>query len=307
MQATTATLRAGRPARSPGNSATHASLAASMRSISDTRSSSSPCARTLAATAAVGRGRDRPGWAGADGRGTPGGGGGAAAAAGGGGGALAEAHGRVLAQDVVARSRCPASTTRRWTATPPAGPTSPPPPRRPVRLPVADDIPAGRTDVRPLEPGTVQRIMTGAMLPAGTDVIVPVELTDGGTDVVRSAPRRRPAPTCGTRARTSPPASWRSPAGTALGAAQLGLAAAVGVAPCGCAAGRGCWCSPPAASWSSPGEPLEPGQIYESNSALLAAAVERPAARAGGCTSSPTTSTSSSPRSGPSSPAPTCW
>src|SRR3954470_20776887 len=62
----------------------------------------------------------------------------------------------------------------------------------PVRLPVADDVPAGRTDVRPLEPGTVQRIMTGAPLPEGADVVVPVELTDGATDVVEI--RDAPAP-----------------------------------------------------------------------------------------------------------------
>src|SRR4051794_1288969 len=54
----------------------------------------------------------------------------------------------------------------------------------PVRLPVAADIPAGRTDVPPLAPGTVHRIMTGAPVPVGADVIVPVELTDGATDVV---------------------------------------------------------------------------------------------------------------------------
>src|SRR5436305_10216837 len=54
----------------------------------------------------------------------------------------------------------------------------------PVTLPVADDIPAGRTDVRPLEPGTAHRIMTGAPLPPGADAVVMVEDTDGGTETV---------------------------------------------------------------------------------------------------------------------------
>ena len=36
----------------------------------------------------------------------------------------------------------------------------------PATLPVAEDIPAGRTDVLTLEPGTAHRIMTGAPLPA---------------------------------------------------------------------------------------------------------------------------------------------
>ena len=39
--------------------------------------------------------------------------------------------------------------------------------------------------------------MTGAPLPAGADVVVPVELTDGGTDVVEI----RDAPPAGTHLR----------------------------------------------------------------------------------------------------------
>ena len=56
---------------------------------------------------------------------------------------------------------------------------------RPVKLPVAEDIPAGRIDVPALGPGTAHRIMTGAPVPAGATAIVPVEATDGRTDVVR--------------------------------------------------------------------------------------------------------------------------
>ena len=94
---------------------------------------------------------------------------------------LMEALGLALAEDVVAPISLPSfdnsamdGYAARW-----AELTA-----LPARMPVADDIPAGRTDVRPLEPGTVQRIMTGAPLPAGADVVVPVELTDRRTDVV---------------------------------------------------------------------------------------------------------------------------
>ena len=144
----------------------------------------------------------------------------------------------------------------------------------PVRLPVADDVPAGRTDVRPLEPGTVQRIMTGAPLPAGAEVVVPVELTDAATDVVEI----RDAPTPGTHVRRAgediTAGTIALTAGTPLGAAQLGLAAAVGV--------RTLWVHrrprvlvlSTGSELVEPGEPLLPGQIYESNSALLVAAVE---------------------------------
>src|SRR5919202_433430 len=53
-----------------------------------------------------------------------------------------------------------------------------------VELPVAEDIPAGRTDVVPLLPGTAHRIMTGAPVPPGADAIVKVEDTDGGVERV---------------------------------------------------------------------------------------------------------------------------
>jgi molybdopterin molybdotransferase len=52
------------------------------------------------------------------------------------------------------------------------------PPRRsssPCCLPVAEDIPAGRTDPLTLKPGTAHRIMTGAPLPTGATAVVPVE------------------------------------------------------------------------------------------------------------------------------------
>ena len=93
----------------------------------------------------------------------------------------------------------------------------------PVRLPVADDIPAGRTDVVPLAPGTVHRIMTGAPLPAGADVVDPGRAhrrrhRHGGD------PRRAPPPagTCVRPARTSPQGAVALAAGGPLGAAQLG-------------------------------------------------------------------------------------
>jgi molybdopterin molybdotransferase len=54
----------------------------------------------------------------------------------------------------------------------------------PVLLPVAEDIPAGRTDILTLKPGTAHRIMTGAPVPAGATAVVPVEATDGATDTV---------------------------------------------------------------------------------------------------------------------------
>jgi molybdopterin molybdotransferase len=189
--------------------------------------------------------------------------------------ALAAAHGRVLARDVRAAVALPGfdnsamdGYAARWAEVSPAADGTP------VRMPVADDIPAGRTDVRPLEPGTVQRIMTGAPLPAGADVVVPVELTDARTDVVEI----RDTPAAGTHLRAAgediAAGAVALAAGTPLGAAQLGLAAAVGVTRLPVRRRPRVLVLSTGSELVEPGRPLLPGQIYESNSLLLVAAVE---------------------------------
>jgi len=50
----------------------------------------------------------------------------------------------------------------------------------PVTLPVVAEVAAGDTGAYALQAGTSIRIMTGAMLPHGTEAVVPVEWTDGG-------------------------------------------------------------------------------------------------------------------------------
>ncbi|HZB21944.1 MAG TPA: gephyrin-like molybdotransferase Glp [Blastococcus sp.] len=184
---------------------------------------------------------------------------------------VAEAHGRVLARDVAAAVGLPGfdnsamdGYAARWAELE----------RTPVTMRVADDIPAGRTDVVPLAAGTVQRIMTGAPLPAGADVVVPVELTDGGTDVVEI----RDCPAAGTHLRAAgediAAGAVALQAGSPLGAAQLGLAAAVGVTALPVRRKPRVLVLSTGSELVAPGQPLLPGQIYESNSQLLVAAVE---------------------------------
>lgn len=52
-------------------------------------------------------------------------------------------------------------------------------------LPVVATIAAGVAGDVVLEPGTAARIMTGAVVPKGGERVIPVELTDGGEQVVR--------------------------------------------------------------------------------------------------------------------------
>ena len=143
----------------------------------------------------------------------------------------------------------------------------------PVKLPVAEDIPAGRIDIPRLEPGTAHRIMTGAPIPAGATAVVPVEATDGRTDVVRiNAPStegnyiRRAGEDVAT-------GSTVLRAGQVVTPAVVGLAAALGLHELTVIPRQRVLVISTGSELVSPGMPLRPGQIYESNSVMLAAAV----------------------------------
>ncbi|MFI6325490.1 gephyrin-like molybdotransferase Glp [Nonomuraea sp. NPDC050556] len=143
----------------------------------------------------------------------------------------------------------------------------------PVTLPVIDDVAAGSDELRAIGPGHTVRIMTGAPLPAGADAVVPVEWTDGGTANVTI---NRPVPLNNAIRRSGEDVQAGDVvlrAGTHIGAAQLGIIAGVGR--------RRVWVRPrprvvvlsTGAELVEPGAKLGPGQIWDSNSFTLTAAV----------------------------------
>lgn len=147
-------------------------------------------------------------------------------------------------------------------------------------LPVAADIPAGRTDVPPLVPGTAHRIMTGAPVPDGADAIVPVEHTDGGTDEVRIDV----APQAGRFLRRAgddiAAGETALTAGEVVGPAAVGLAAALGLTTVPVLAPLRVLVLSTGSELVEPGGTLAPGQIYESNAPMLAAALAQAGADA---------------------------
>ncbi len=91
---------------------------------------------------------------------------------------IAQALGRVLAADVVARFDVPSFANSGMDgyavrAADIATASS----SAPVTLTVTADIPAGTAPTRPVGAGEAARIMTGAVLPPGADAVVPVEQT----------------------------------------------------------------------------------------------------------------------------------
>jgi molybdopterin molybdotransferase len=187
---------------------------------------------------------------------------------------LADTLGLVLADDVVAPLSLPGfdnSAMDGYAVM--ADDTAAATPEQPVLLPVAEDIPAGRTDPLTLKPGTAHRIMTGAPLPADATAVVPVEATDGATDTV-SIRANAPAGQHIRRAGEDVTAGTTVlRAGQVVTPAVLGLAAALGLGELKVIPQQRVLVMSTGSELVAPGTPLRPGQIYESNAVMLAAAV----------------------------------
>jgi len=143
----------------------------------------------------------------------------------------------------------------------------------PVTLRVVADLPAGSSDEPVVDEGTAARIMTGAPVPPGADTIVPVELTDAGTVTVLV----REAPGAGVHLRRAGedavPGDVVVPAGTLLGPAAIAAVASLGHPTVRVHRRPRVAVISTGDELVTPGNPLHRGQLPDSNSWLLAAAV----------------------------------
>jgi molybdopterin molybdotransferase len=149
---------------------------------------------------------------------------------------------------------------------------------RPVTLPVQGEIPAGDTSPRKLVPGICIKIMTGAPMPAGADAVVPVELTGGDAQAVTFSRPVEPGSSVRRAGGDARPGDVLLPAGSRLGAMHIGLLAAAGRAAVLARPRPRVTVISTGNELVEPGQQLIPGQIWESNATMIAAA-----ARQAGC------------------------
>jgi molybdopterin molybdotransferase len=140
----------------------------------------------------------------------------------------------------------------------------------PGPLTVVGHSAAGKPEARALGTGEAIVISTGAVVPTGADAVVPIERTSGNVEVDGVGPGDNVRPRGGD-ARAGDVVVER---GDVLRPAQLGALAAAGVAIVRCARRPRVAVLATGSELRAPGEPLAPGEIYESNTVLLAAQLE---------------------------------
>lgn len=180
---------------------------------------------------------------------------------------LGEAVGRVLAETAVAAVDLPpfASSAMDGFAVRAAD--------TPGTLPVLSRVAAGRPADEPLTPGTAAAIATGGVVPEGADTVVPVELTLERNGHVEITAEARPGAHVRPRGGDVQSGEAVVEAGVQLAAPQIGALAAAGVSDVLSARRPKVSVLATGSELRAPGEPLGPGEIFESNRTMIAAAL----------------------------------
>ena len=136
-------------------------------------------------------------------------------------------------------------------------------------LPVVFRVAAGRPSQRPLGAGEAMGIATGGVVPDGADAVIPLEYVVENDNTIEIRDTVGPGANVRPRGGDLGAGEEVVPAGTVLGASQLGALAAAGVADVLCGAVPRAAVLATGTELRRPGEPLEPGEVYEANGLIL--------------------------------------
>jgi molybdopterin molybdotransferase len=199
---------------------------------------------------------------------------------------LSKALGRILAKDVVSRISMPPfdkSAMDGYACR--AGDPS-------LSLRIVEMIPAGGVPSKAVKPGECAKIMTGGMMPRGADRVVRRELAVEEDGIVRDSRPRRPgravrdnrvvrftgadeATNICRKGEDVRPGAVVLKKGVVLRPQEIGILASMGTADVEVFERPSVGVIATGSEIVTPGRPLKPGRIYDSNSYSLAAQVER--------------------------------
>jgi molybdopterin molybdotransferase len=187
---------------------------------------------------------------------------------------LADATGRILAEDVAAPIPLPAFDHSAMDgyalcAADLAG-------EGPWRLPVRARIAAGDGAPAPLPPGAAARIFTGAPMPDGADAVLMQEHVRRTGDAIEVDAKPAPGANVRRRGEDAAVGTVVAPAGRAIGPREASAIAALGLAAVPVRRRLRAALLRSGSELRAPGEALGPGQIYDANRFGLTAALAAP-------------------------------